>query len=342
MSAMAGVSDAAIAVRDRLRGKIGLTRVRRYRRGMLPEWASDLNDGDDESIPRAASVLNSVSPRRRHSAARDDRRCVRLHGEVVSAAAEEEVEPREAEAAAEDDEAQEGRRRRIRERLRLREREEEELLPKEDEELPAKMGSDSESEHEADSGEEETCIAVVKPVFVPKPRRDTVVQREQIEEDRRLLEELARRRMEERRAETRRIVVEVIIKDEHLEKTQNEEPVADIDTDDDADEARDYEAWKNREIERIRRDREARLRKGESEKVRNMTGEKRMECESGNPKLLAKRKRMMKFMQRYYQKGAFCQEKADDGSQMSGLDDVYNKRVFSAPTGEDRMTGCYD
>lgn len=41
-------------------------------------------------------------------------------------------------------------------------------------------------------------------------------------------------------------------------------------------------------------------------------------------------------MQRYYHKGAFFQEKADDGSQMSGPDDVY-KRDFSAPTGEDRM-----
>ncbi|RLN12688.1 microfibrillar-associated protein 1-like [Panicum miliaceum] len=344
MSALAGVCNASIAVRDRFRGKIGLTRVRRYRRGMLPEWASDLdddedlNDGDDETIPRtalAASVLGSVSPRR-HSAAtaRDDRRCVRLHGEVVSAAEEEAVEPRDAEvdaAAAENDEAQEERRRRIRERLLLREREEAELLPKEDEELPAEMESGSESEHEADSGEEETCIAVVKPVFVPKPRRDTVVERERIEEERRLLEELVRRRMEERKAETRRIVVEVIIKDENI---HNEEPVSDTDTDDDADEAKEYEAWKNREIERIRRDREAGLRKGESEKVRNMTGKKRMEYETGNPKPLAKRKRMMKFMQRYYHKGAFFQ-KADDGSQMSGLDDVY-KRDFSTPTGEDR------
>lgn len=51
MSALAGVSDAAIAVRDRLRGKIGLTRVRRYRRGTLPEWASDLDLNDDETIP---------------------------------------------------------------------------------------------------------------------------------------------------------------------------------------------------------------------------------------------------------------------------------------------------
>ncbi|KAG2611654.1 microfibrillar-associated protein 1-like [Panicum virgatum] len=326
MPVLAGVSDAAIAVRDRLRGKIGLTRVMRYRRGMFPEWASDL-DGDDQSIPHAASVLDSVSPRR-HSAARDDCRCVRLHEEVVESVAGVEVvvEPRDAEAtaAAEDDEAQEERRRRIRERWLLREREEEELLPKEDEEVPTDMESDSESEFEAHSGEEETCIAVVKPVFVAKQRRETVVERA---EERRVLEELVRRRMEERKVKTRRIVVEVIIKEEHLEKTQNEEPTADIDTDDNTDEAKEYEAWKNREIERIRKDRDARLTKGEAEKVRNVTGEKRMECEAGNPKPvpLAKRKKMMKFMQRYHHRGAFFQEKHDDGSQMSGLDDVYKR-----------------
>jgi len=224
------------------------------------------------------------------------------------------VELREAEAetaAAEDDEAQEERRRLIRERWLLKEREEEELLPKEDEELPAEMASGSESEHDADSGGEETCIAVVKPVFVPKPRRDTVIERERIELEWRLLEELVRRRMQERKVETRRIVVEVIIKDEHLEKTQNDEPVADIETDDDdADETKEYKAWKNGEIGGIRRDREARLRKGEGEKVRNVTGEKLMECETSNPKPapLAKRKKMMEFMQRYHHRGAFFQD----------------------------------
>ena len=71
-----------------------------------------------------------------------------------------------------------------------------------------------------------------------------------------------------------------------------------------------YEPWKNREIERIRKDRDARLTKGEAEKVRNVTGEKRMECEAGNPKPvpLAKRKKMMKFMQRYHHRGAFFQD----------------------------------
>ncbi|CAN6201513.1 unnamed protein product [Urochloa humidicola] len=356
MSAVAGVSDAAIAVGDRLRGKIGLTRVRRHRPGTLPEWASSDLDGDDNDlvrIPRSASVVDSVSSGR-HSAARGDCRLgeareelqadhcpVRRQGEVISAAEEEEGEPREAEveaASPEDDEARDERRRRIRERGLMREREEEELLPKEDDgELTAEFDSDSESEREADSEEEKMCITVVKPVFVPKPWRDTVVEKKRIEEERRRIEELVRRRMEERKVETRRIVVEVIIKEELTAKAKNEEPFADVDTDDEADEAKEYKAWKNREIERIRRDREARLREeGEIGKLRNMTGAERMEWETGNSKPLANNKKNVKFLQRYYHRGAFFQEKADDGSQMSGVDDIY-KSDFSAPTGEDKM-----
>ncbi|CAN6178055.1 unnamed protein product [Urochloa humidicola] len=337
MSAVAGVSDAAIAVRDRLHGKIGHTRVRRYRRGMLPEWASDL-DGDGHDfvrIPAAAPVLDEAREELRGHC-----RPVRPQGEVVCSAEEEKGEPREAEveaAAAEDDEAQDERRRRIREHGLLREREEEELLPKEDEELvAAESESDSESTCEADSEEEKMRITVVKPVFVPKPRRDTVMEKERIEEKRRRLQEIVRRRMEDRKVETRRIVVEVIIKEELTEKARNEEPFADVDTDDEADDSKEYEAWKNREIERIKRDREARLRQGEIEKVRNMTGEDRMECETGNSKPLAKSKKNVKFMQRYYHRGTFFQEKADDGSQISGLDDIY-RRDFYAPTGEDKM-----
>ncbi|CAN6195081.1 unnamed protein product [Urochloa humidicola] len=314
MSAVAGVSDAAIAVRDRLRGKIGHTRVRRYRWGALPEWASNLdgNDHDFVRIPRAAPVLDEAREELRAHC-----RPVRRQGEVVYTGEEEKGKPWEAEveaAAAEDNEAQDDRRHRIRERGLLWEHEEKELLPKEDEELAAESESDSESAHEADSEEEKMCITVVKPVFVPKPRRDIVVEKERIEEERRRLQETVRRRMEERKVETRRIVVEVIIKEELTEKARNEEPFTDVDTDDEEDEPKEYEAWKNREIERIKRDREARLRHGEIEKGRNMTGEERMECETGNSKPLAKSKKNVKFMLKYYHKGAFFQEKADDGS----------------------------
>ncbi|KAF8644455.1 hypothetical protein HU200_066469 [Digitaria exilis] len=69
-------------------------------------------------------------------------------------------------------------------------------------------------------------------------------------------------------------------------------------------------------IARIKRDREerdARLKeKEEIEKVRNMTEEERREWERKNPKPLHQNKQKWKFMQKYYHKGAFFQESADD------------------------------
>ncbi|GMP55116.1 hypothetical protein CsSME_00020032 [Camellia sinensis var. sinensis] len=42
MSVTAGVSDTVIAIRDKLRGKIGQTKVKRYWPGKAPEWADDI------------------------------------------------------------------------------------------------------------------------------------------------------------------------------------------------------------------------------------------------------------------------------------------------------------
>ncbi|CAN6306604.1 unnamed protein product [Urochloa humidicola] len=184
-------------------------------------------------------------------------------------------------------------------------------------------------------------MAMVKPVFIPKSQRDTIAERERLEEEERQLEELVKKRLEARKIETRQIVVEEIKKEEHIEKALNEEAnIEDVDTDDELNEAEEYESWKNREIARIKRDREerdARLKeKEEIEKVRNMTEEERREWERKNPKPLRQTKQKWKFMQKYYHKGAFFQEGADDVIQSAGKEDIYT-RDFSEPTGEDKM-----
>lgn len=45
MSVAAAVSDAAMAVREKLRGRVGQTKVKRYWPGRAPEWADDADDG---------------------------------------------------------------------------------------------------------------------------------------------------------------------------------------------------------------------------------------------------------------------------------------------------------
>ena len=355
MSVAAGVSDAAIAVRDKLRGKIGQTKVKRYWPGKAPEWADDAEEDIDLRTARVS--LDKAFPKDEDGdiPAKDDRRLRRLaqtrenkeelradhrrirQAEIVSTV-EEQNERQEADIDEEDEEAQEERRRRIRERQLLREQEE--LLPQEEEE-PVEDELEEESEYETDSEDEQMGMAMVKPVFIPKSQRDTIAERERLEEEERQLEELVKKRLEARKIETRQIVVEEIKKEEHIEKALNEEAnIEDVDTDDELNEAEEYESWKNREIARIKRDREerdARLKeKEEIERVRNMTEEERREWERKNPKQLRQTKQKWKFMQKYYHKGAFFQESADDVIQSAGKDDIYS-RDFSEPTGEDKM-----
>lgn len=212
----------------------------------------------------------------------------------------------------------------------------------EEDELEPEEESEGSSEYETDSDEDEFGTrAMAKPVFVPKQERETIAEREKLEAEDLALEEAVKRRLEERKAETKQIVVEKIREDEVIQKNlEAEANIADIDTDDELNEADEYESWKTREISRIKRDRDAReamlKEKEEIERVRNMTEEERREWERKNPKPAPPPKQKWRFMQKYYHKGAFFQEDADDMAGTAGSDGIYH-RDFSAPTGEDKM-----
>lgn len=360
MSVTAGVSDTVIAIRDKLRGKIGQTKVKRYWPGKAPEWADDNDEDGDIRMARVAAlekafpshegadVVRKDDPRLRRLAesridnrdeVREDHRRIR-QAEIVSTVEEESRRQEGLDLEEEDEDALEERRRRIREKLLQRQQEEAALLPEEEEE-EVEEEEEEESEYETDSEEEMTGIAMVKPVFVPKSERDTIAERERLEAEERALEEAVKRRMEERKKETKEIVVEKIKEDQEIQKNMElEANIADVDTDDDVNEAEEYEAWKSREIARIKRDREDRdamlKEKEEIEKVRNMTEEERREWERKNPKPAAPPKQKWRFMQKYYHKGAFFQTNPDDHAGTAGADNIY-VRDFSAPTGEDKM-----
>jgi len=364
MSVTAGVSDTVIAIRDKLRGKIGQTKVQRYWPGKVPEWADD----DNEDIaaadirPSREAALEKAFPRHEEDTAivrKDDRRLRRLaesridnreevradhrrirQAEIVSTIEEEARRQEWLELEEEDENALAERRRLIKEKLL--QREQEEALPQEEEEEDEEEEEEEEeSEYETDSDEEYTGVAMVKPVFVPKSERDTIAERERLEAEEQALEDARKRRLEERRIETKQIVVEEIRKDEEIQKNlEMEANIADVDTDDEVNEAEEYEAWKVREISRIKRDREDReamlKEKEEIEKVRNMTEEERREWERKNPKPAPPPKQKWRFMQKYYHKGAFFQSESDDWASTVGSDGIFT-RDFSAPTGEDKM-----
>ncbi|XP_010525001.1 PREDICTED: microfibrillar-associated protein 1-like [Tarenaya hassleriana] len=362
MSVTAGVSDTVIAIREKLRGKIGQTKVKRYWPGKAPEWADEADDDEDVRMQRTAAVERAFPKLEDSKVARkDDPRLRRLaesrienreelradhrrirQAEIISTE-EEEFGKQETRDEEDDEDALEERRRRIREKNLKRAQEEAALLPvEEEEEEEEDEEEEEESEYETDSEEEMPGMAMVKPVFVPKAERDTIAERERLEAEERALEELAKRKLEIRKKETKQIVVEEVRKDEEIQKNMemDEANIADVDTDDEMNEAEEYEVWKTREIARIKRERDAReamvKEREEIEKLRNMTEQERREWERKNPKPAGPQKQKWKFMQKYYHKGAFFQSDVDDVAASVGTDDIF-QRDFSAPTGEDRL-----
>ncbi|KAI5311019.1 hypothetical protein L3X38_026308 [Prunus dulcis] len=331
MSVTAGVSDTVIAVRDKLRGKIwktkvrrywpvivvrdklrgniGKTEVKRYWPGKAPEWAYD---ADEMGILGCSQLLHwrKLSPLRNmmllEKIILDSAVWLRA-GLIIGTMLELIIG--------------------VSGKLRLfQQLKRNPRGRKEDEE---------ESEYDTDSEKKLTGMVMLKPVFVPNSERYPIAELLQLEAEERALEESRKKNLEEKKRETKQIVVEEIRKG--LEQEAN---IADIDTDDEVNEAEDYEAWKAREIARIKSDRddwEAMLKeKEEIEKVTNMTEEERRERERKHPKAAPRRKQKWRFMQKYYHKGALFQSEADDYAATVGTDGIYT-RDFSAPTGEDKM-----
>ncbi|CAM8960846.1 unnamed protein product [Rhodiola kirilowii] len=361
MSVTAGVSDTIITIRDKLRGKIGQTKVKRYWPGKAPEWADDVDEDADIRTARS-DALDKAFPKNNELDVepRDDPRLRRLlenrldnkdqiradhrrirQAEIVSTIEEENRRREGLDDEEEDEEALEEKRRAMKEKMRLKLQNEEALLPEVEEDEEEDEEEEEESEYETDSDEEMTGIAMVKPVFKPKVERDTIAEREKLEAKELALKEMVKKRGEERKLETKKIVVEEIRKDEEIQRnTDVEANIADVDTDDEVNEAEEYEAWKAREIGRIKRDRDAReamlKEREEIEKVRNMTEEERKEWERKNPKPAPPPKQKWRFMQKYFHKGAFFQNDPDDIAGTAGSDGIFT-RDFSSPTGEDKM-----
>ena len=151
MSVAAGVSDAAITVREKLRGKIGQTKVKRYWPGKAPEWAEDLEDDADvralllhreellekafPSRPELDAVRGKDDARLRRLAEnrRDREEAVARHrqirqAEIVTTREEERKAQEGAELEEEDEDDIKERRRRIEDKLLQRQKEEEWLL----------------------------------------------------------------------------------------------------------------------------------------------------------------------------------------------------------------------
>ncbi|RDD41998.1 Microfibrillar-associated protein 1 [Trichoplax sp. H2] len=230
-----------------------------------------------------------------------------------------------------DEDEIERRRELMRQRAKERLVEEDDVLELEDERRSEDAEEDESSEYEEYSDSEEDTGPRLKPVFVRKSDRGTIKSQRDIEKEEEMLARKEEQQAILRRQEAKRLVNTVVL--EELKEEQKQEEIENVvNTDDDNDEE-EYEAWKVRELNRIKKDRDEREQrekeKQELERIRNMTDEERRLEFLKNPKLQVNKgpKGRYKFLQKYYHKGAFF---------MDDEDNLY-KRDYAEPTLEDHF-----
>lgn len=241
----------------------------------------------------------------------------------------------EADLDDEDDEAAIAlRRRHALERAKLRAAAEEEEM-----EIQAEAGIDEDemeegSEYESytdESEEEETPLH--KPVFVPKGNR--VALQKQKEE----LEEIARKQVEEVRKAEARVQSSRILVSELVQQDINAELAAPIQVeDDDGDEEEEFELWKIRELNRIKRNRAERdaadQQRAEVDRLREMTTEERNLALRSRERIITNKQSegKMGFLQKYYHRGAFFLDEENElltrDVNQPTLEDHFDKRVM--------------
>ncbi|KAL4243911.1 Micro-fibrillar-associated protein 1 C-terminal domain-containing protein [Abortiporus biennis] len=189
--------------------------------------------------------------------------------------------------------------------------EEEEESEEEEEEEEEEEDEDESSEEES-SEEEEVKKPMFRPVFIPKRARATIEERAAIAED---TEEAIKKKeaeAEERRRESHNMVAESIRRE--LMEKEKEAEVPDVDDTDGLDPTAEFEAWRLRELSRIKRDKEAELarekEKEEIERRRALPEEQRLkeDMERAEKLRAEKPKGQQKFLQKYWHKGAFHQD----------------------------------
>lgn len=192
------------------------------------------------------------------------------------------------------------------------------------------------SEYESSSGEEESeeeapPAPIYKPVFVSKRNRDTLGKKEGIVngENDEEAELKLQAELEERRKQSTYLAGEAIKRG--MADKESTERVPDVDDTDGLDPEGEFEAWKLRELMRIKRDKEAMYaREKEREEIearRAIPEALRLKEDTERAKKLREAKMANRgqqaFLQKYHHKGAFY---TDENA------DVLSKHDFTAAT----------
>ncbi|KAG1865516.1 microfibrillar-associated protein MFAP1, Zn finger, CCHC type protein [Suillus subalutaceus] len=167
---------------------------------------------------------------------------------------------------------------------------------------------------QSSESEEEVSKPLFRPVFVPKRGRETIAERDAIALEAEEVEKRKQETAEERKKQSHDLVAESIRR-ELLEK-EKEEIIPDVDDTDGVDPTGEFEAWRLRELGRIKKEKEEELRREEEreeiERRRALPEEQRLkeDLERANKLREEKPKGQQKFLQKYWHKGAFHQDDA--------------------------------
>ncbi|KAI8879118.1 hypothetical protein K501DRAFT_336319 [Backusella circina FSU 941] len=320
--------------------------AKRYRAGQVPEnYVDDLSDSEasseeeeqqqqqqkpTSSLQFAKKDVDTGIQKTEISAqdAQTDRRLRRLLQQQQLS-----NEPRRRRHVEEDeDEEEENEEEKARERMRLKQRALQSQLDVEEEgEEEAESDQEEEessSEYESSSEEEDTLSRLPKPVFIPKSRRETILKQEQIAKEEEEREKKLEEELEERKKQSHAMLADELKReneqDDEKDKGEFEEMPDDTDG---LDEEAEFDAWRIRELTRVKRDREERIAREreeeELERRRALPEDVRLKEDLERAKQSKDKDRgQFTFMQKYYHKGAFYQD--DDNEVLN--------RDYTAPT----------
>ena len=186
---------------------------------------------------------------------------------------------------------------------------------------------DSEDDNSEDEEHDPYQRILLKPVFISKSKRETIIERHQDLAQKKREEEHSQKKAQERKAESSEMVMEALRK----EMEEIDQKVVDlmVDDTDNLNPEEEEEAWKLRELERILRNKktkEMRIKQEqEIERRRNMTDAQVEEENNSN----VNEKQKYNFLQKYYHKGAFAVDER--------VEEIMKRTNANAPTLEDKF-----
>jgi hypothetical protein len=196
----------------------------------------------------------------------------------------------------------------------------------------------NEEEEQEDEEQEDTKV-LLKPIFIPKGRRETQQEKERQEREDQVMEQQKSLAKDTRRQETQQWLVDDKRRSGEdgqriTNGVDNRALFEEIDDSDEANPQEEYAAWKIRELQRLKRDYEEMLRsekeREDIERYRQMNAEERRQEEELKHRADQKARQergKMGLLQKWYHKGAFYQDVHTD----------LISRDYNAPTGDDRI-----